>query len=124
AVASALMQEHLLEFEIIARRAVKAAAAHVEFGFLRQLERDFLQRPVGLARMHAGEPPAPGSVELEGGIAHAARRKNVVAEIDLEIPAADLLDRLADPIDVDAVVPFLAGLEQQRRGERLVEAAD
>src|SRR5260370_40576352 len=74
--------------------------------------------------MHAGEPCAPASIELEAGIPHAERPEDVVAEIGVELLSADLLHRLADPIDVDAVVPSLAGVEQQRRGESHILAAD
>src|SRR6266704_1939057 len=83
AVEAALVQKSLLELEIVARRAVQAAPAHVEFGFLGQLERYFLQRSVRLARMHAGEPCAPASIELEAGIPHAERPEDVVAEIEI-----------------------------------------
>src|SRR6185312_16984463 len=40
-----------------------------------------------------------------------------------ELLAARGLDHLAGPIDVDAVVPAVAGIEGQWRGERLVLAA-
>ncbi len=46
----------------------------------------------------------------------------VVLHVLAELLAARRLDHLAGKVDVDAVEPALAGIEQQRRGQRLVLA--
>jgi hypothetical protein len=61
---------------------------------------------------------------LKAGVGHAERREDVLAEVGLERLAADLLDRLAGPVDVDAVLPALAGVEHQRRPQRVVPDGD
>jgi hypothetical protein len=44
----------------------------------------------------------------------AQRRKNPLAQIRVERLSADRLDDAADPVDVDAVLPSLAGVEVER----------
>ncbi len=61
AVAAALVEDHLGELDVVGRRAVEAAATHVEFRILFELERDRRQRSVLAARMHADQPLAHGS---------------------------------------------------------------
>src|SRR5579883_1098331 len=74
--------------------------------------------------MHADEPGAAIGNKLEARILHAERFEQILAEIDFERLATDLLDRLADEIDIDAVLPFLAGIESERHGERQILAGD
>ena len=53
-----------------------------------------------------------------GRVVHLERRKDVRAEIVLELLPGDDLDQPADDIGAGAVVPALAGIEQQRPAER------
>ena len=80
--------------------------------------------PSALARLHADQPrPLVGPMH-EAGIRHAERREDVLAQIDVERLAAHRLDRLADPVDVDAVLPALARIERERRRQRRILAGD
>src|SRR5579864_4730358 len=63
--------------------------------------------------MHAGEPFALCRTNDEAAVAHLQGTEDVVLEVLLERFAAQALDGLADPVDVDAVLPALAGVEQQ-----------
>src|SRR6185437_9325296 len=74
--------------------------------------------------VHADQPRALIGPQPEARIRHAERAEDMVAEIALEILPARALDRLADPVDVDAVVPFGAGIEGERRRQRPILAAD
>ena len=60
AVAAALVEDHLGELDVVGRRAVEAAAAHMKFRILFQLKRDRRQRSVLAARMYADQPLALG----------------------------------------------------------------
>ena len=64
--------------------------------------------------MHAREPLALRGREDEAGIAHPERSEDVLSEVRLESLAAQPLDQLADPVEVDAVLPAFAGVEHQR----------
>src|SRR5262249_60489861 len=76
------------------------------------------------SRMHADETAALGVPEFERRILHAERLEQVLLEEGAERLPADPLHGLADPIDVDAVVPAIARIESERRGERLVLAGN
>src|SRR5262249_61173421 len=97
---------------------------HLKFRLLRNLERHRRESAVGLPRMHADETAALGVPEFERRILHAERLEQVLLEEGAERLTADPLDGLADPIDVDAVVPAVARIESERRGERLVLAGN
>ena len=120
----ALVEDHLAEPDVVARGAVEAAAAHVEFRILLELERKRRQHAVGPAPMHADQPLALLVADLEAGVGHAERREDVVAQIGIEPLAGDRLDRLADEIDVDAVFPACAGVGHDRGLQRVVLAGD
>src|SRR6185437_1692399 len=105
------------EFEIVAGRAIEAAAAHFEFRLLRQFEIERLQLAVIAALMDLGEVAAHLRRDLEGGAVHAERLEQMVLEILAELLPAHRLDHLAGPVDVDAVFPALAGIEEKRRAE-------
>ncbi len=109
--------------QIVGRGAVEAAAAHVELGLLRHLERD-LDSAVRGVRVHRREARALAGAELERGVVHAERAGDVLAHIGCEVVAGHRLHREAGEVDVDAVEPLLAGVEQQRRGQRLVGAGE
>src|SRR5438445_482641 len=100
-----LMKEYLREGEIILGCPIESAAAQ-------------------LACMHAGEATEAVAGQFKAGILHAQRAEQVLLEICLERLAADRFDRLADPIDADAVVPFVAGIECQRRRQSDIQAGD
>src|SRR5436309_13420377 len=109
AVGTALVEEDTLEREVIGRRAVEAAAAHLEFRLLRDFERDRRQGAVLAARMHADEPGALLGGQPEAGGRHADRPEQMRGEIVAELLPADPLDRQARPVDADAVIPLGAG---------------
>src|SRR5437879_2859143 len=121
---AALVQEQLLEGEIIRRRTVQAAAAHLEFRVLRDLERDRRERAVIAAGMHAGETSAAVRSQLEPGIVHANRAEQMLGEIDAEPLPAGAFHRLAGPVDADAIIPFLAGIEGERQVQRRILAGN
>ena len=56
--------------------------------------------------------------DQEAGVGHAERREDLLLEIDLQRLVAHGLNRLADPVDIDAVFPAIARIEHQRRVER------
>src|SRR5580693_7030385 len=57
-----------------------------------------------------------------GSIRHAEWGADAVSTIRVEILAAQFFDQSAHPIDVEAVFPFFAGIEHQRRAPRLLLA--
>ena len=74
-------------------------------------------------RWHAGLARA---LLVRGDVAtilHAEGREDLVAEIDVERLPADRLDETADPVDVDAVFPLVAGVEDQRRSAATLPVA-
>ena len=60
AVAVALVEDHLGELDVVAGGAVEAAAAHVEFRILLELERDRRQRCRPSRRVHGDQALALG----------------------------------------------------------------
>src|SRR3984957_669971 len=74
--------------------------------------------------MHRYKPPALRRAELEARISHAERTEDVFVEIAFEPLAAHLFDHLARKIDIDAVLPAIAGIESQGRFERVVLTGD
>ena len=63
------------------------------------------------ARAHLGRDP-------EGGAVHAERGCDVAADVLAQPHAADRLDHLSGPVDVDAVLPTLTGVERERNAQR------
>ena len=80
--------------------------------------------PSVAALMDLGQARAHVRAHLERGIAHAERLEDVLLHVGAEPPAAHGLDHLASPVDVDAVLPALARIGQQRRVQGRVLAAD
>ena len=74
--------------------------------------------------MHTDEPGATIGSQGEPGILHPDLRKDMLREKVAERLAARTLDRLADPIDADAVIPPVAWIEDQRQHQRGVLAGD
>ncbi len=72
--------------------------------------------------MHADQPFALGFADLEAGVAHAERAEQMVAQIGVEPLAAGGFHRLADEIDIGAVLPAGAGIGHDRRLQRIVLA--
>jgi hypothetical protein len=72
--------------------------------------------------VHSGQPSALVRSNNEIGIWHVKRANHVLAQIVTEILLAHGFDRFADIIHADAVLPALAGIERQRRVERLALA--
>src|SRR5262249_12603025 len=104
--------------------AVQAAAAHLKFRFVGKLERDRTEGPVRAARVHADQPCATIGGQREADVLHPGRPKDMIGEEIAEPLAAYPFDRLSDPVDVDAVVPSLARVEDQRQHQRRVLAGD
>ncbi len=102
---------------------MQAAAAAEEFRRARQLKGDRHQRAVRLALVHGSQARALLRGQQERGIGHAERCADVVTEVVGEGLAARRLDRLADPVGIDAVFPALAWLEDQRCVEGGAQAA-
>src|SRR5690242_19787325 len=96
----------------------------MEFRLLRQLEIDRRERSVRLAGMHADEPRALRGADPEAGVAHAERVEDMALQVAVEPLAARFLHHLAGPVDVDAVLPALARIEDERHRERVVLAGD
>ena len=78
--------------------------------------------PSRTARVHAGQPGPALRRQLEGGVLHADRLKQMLREIVAERLTADPFDRLADPIDIDPVIPFFARIEDEWERQRCVLA--
>src|SRR5215471_21293682 len=74
--------------------------------------------------MHAHEPRTALRRQFESCVPHADWCEQPFCEILSEPLSADALDRLADPIDIDAVIPSVAGIEDQRQGKCAVLAGD
>ena len=74
--------------------------------------------------MNFRQARAHARIDFETGAIHAQRLENILGEIVAELHAADGLDHFAGEIDVDTVVPLLAGIGDQWCGERRVLAGD
>ena len=74
--------------------------------------------------MHAGEPGTAVRRQSEAAVLHADRPEQMLREIIAETLSAGALHRLADPIDVYAVIPSLARLENQRQRQCRVLAGN
>jgi hypothetical protein len=69
-------------------------------------------------------PSAPIGGQGEPCVLHADRPEDVFSEEIAQGSAAGPLHRLADPIDVDAVIPSVTRIEDQRQHQRRVLAGD
>ena len=69
---------------------------------------------VGAAGMNARQARLLIGPQDEAGILHAERREDPLPHVAVERQAAHALDRLAGPVDVDAVLPLLAGVGDHR----------
>ena len=118
----AAVEDHARELQVVAYGAVQAAAAHLELRLLRDLEGEGRERAVRPAQVGACEARAHVVADAKGGAAHAQRFEQVGLEEGAQRLAADGFHHLAGPVDVDAVLPALAGVEQQRQRQRLVLA--
>src|SRR6266404_5875978 len=93
-------------FQVIAGRAIEAAATHLELGLLRDFERHVgAERVVRAAMVDLGQPFAHRGRDEEGRVVHAQRAQDIVPQVLAELLAARRLDHLSCPVDVDAVVP-------------------
>src|SRR4051812_36894142 len=117
-----VVQEHLAELQVIAGSRVEAAAPRLELWVLLDLEVDWLQRSIGLTGMNLHEPVALAGCQLEARAGHSQWREDVFVEIGPQRLAADPLDRLPRPVDVDSVFPPLARIEQEWQIEGLLQS--
>src|SRR5262249_47310243 len=116
-VMTALMENHPQECEIVTPRRNEAAATGEEFA-CRPIECDWFQTTVGSTVVHANKAR---SLVRRGGkrrVCHPKRSKDVLTEIGVERAPRSGLDRPSRPVDVDAVLPTLSGIEHQRRTQR------
>src|SRR5215471_2139964 len=118
------MQDHLRECQVILRRTIKSTTAHMELRLLWQLHRSRLQQAIVATLMDWCQAGAHRRGNLEGGVVHAERLVNMLCKIVIEPLAADRLDDLAEPIDVDAIFPALARIVQQRCHQRSILTGD
>src|SRR5262249_18377955 len=89
---------------------------------LREFKWRLNERIVALARMHPRQPRAPPWGKFESGVLDTERTEQAFIEEILQHLAACSFNRLAGPVDADAVFPTLAGLKAERQVERLVFA--
>jgi hypothetical protein len=106
---AALVEEQPLKCEIVRRRAVEPATPHLEFRVLGELEGNGAESPALGACVHADKPRTTVRDNSEASVRHPDRREDVLREKVAERLAARPLDRLAGPIDVDAVVHLTPG---------------
>ena len=83
-----------------------------------QQQRDGAIHALARALLQCDHARSLGVRHVVGGVVHLQRHKNILAEIILELLARHRLDQLADHVGRGAVVPALAGVEQQRPAER------
>src|SRR4029077_3708837 len=93
------------------------AASAEEFGALSHLKRRRLERPVRLTVIHRRHAPPLSAAHEKTRVAHAERRENVFPKIDFKRLVADSLHKLTGPIHADPILPTIARIELQRRGE-------
>ena len=100
-------------------------ATHVDFrvGWQLQIGKR-RERPVGFALVNGGKPCAHHRRRRKGDVRHAERRKDPLDHHLAKTFAADTLNHLAAPVDVAAIFPFVAGIEEQRRHEGRLRAGD
>jgi hypothetical protein len=108
-------QQHAQERQVVATGRVEAAAAHEEFGRLRHREFDRGELAVGAAGMDARHARVLIGLQDEDSVLHAERGEDALPHIAIQRQAAHPLDRLAGPVDVDAVIPLVAGVGDQSR---------
>src|SRR5581483_408920 len=72
--------------------------------------------------MHPRQPRAPLCGQLESGVLDTEWAEQAFIEEILQYLAARSFNRLAGPVDADAIFPTLAGLKAERQVERLVFA--
>src|SRR5271167_1937962 len=112
-----MVQKHLQEGEIVAPSRQEATAAAEELA-VRYLDRDRLQTSVRSAAMHADKARGLVGGRNKTRVRHPERGKDVRAEIGIERLSGDGFDCAPDPVDVDAIFPVFAGIENQRQPQR------
>ena len=119
-----LVQPHADKTHVVADGAVQAVAAHMHLWPGRQFEVHGRQRAVLVARVHGGEPGAQRVVQFEGHRLDAQRCEDTRLQDLAQAFTGDALHHLAAPVEVGAVFPALAGIEQQRRHQRRFRRLD
>src|SRR5262245_31943249 len=118
ALEAAVVQQHLQKGEIVRSRRIKWATPRPEFGSERPLQRLGHEGAIGLALMYAG---LANALLCRGDVAaafHAEWPEDLVTKIGVERLPADCFDKATYPFDVDAVLPFVAGIGDQRHAYR------
>ena len=95
-----------------------------QLGLGRQLEGHRLEAAIPVAGMHRRDPRTDAVVDLEGHVGDTERLEDPRLEHFAEPLAGDALDDLADPVDIGAVLPLRARIEQQRRHQRGLRRGD
>src|SRR4051812_20848519 len=108
AVGPTLVQQGALEGKIISCCTIQPAPAHLKLRVLRDLELDWCERAVFVARMHPCQTASALRGQPEAGVRHPNRLEQMLCEILAKLHSADPLDCFADPIDAGAVIPGIA----------------
>src|SRR6516162_11561162 len=74
--------------------------------------------------MHAEQRGTMPRCQFERRILHTDWSEEPLREIRAEPLSAHSLNGLTDPVDIDAVIPFFAGIEGQRQRKRRILAGD
>ena len=122
AVELATVQEHAHETSVVARGRGQAAAADRRRDGqprLRRLQDDVAVHAFAGTLLRGDQARALLLRHVVGGVGHLERPEDVLAEIVLELLAGNRLDQLSDDVGAGAVVPALAGIEQQGPTERI-----
>ena len=77
---------------------------------------------IGSAQVHGGQALAHIGIDVKRRAGHTQGIEDVLLQVLAQALAADLFNHLACPVDVDAVFPAFAGVEQQRQGQGFVFA--
>ena len=117
-----VIEHHTQKLQIVADRAIEAAAAHFKLGLLGNFKWKHRQVAIWATQVGGSQALAHFVIDVKCGAAHFQWVKQVVLQVLAQGLAADFFNHLASPIDVDAVLPALAWVEQQRQGEGFVFA--
>src|ERR1700735_164872 len=74
--------------------------------------------------MDLRKPLALLVADFESSVLHAERIEDILLHVAAKLLAGDGFHRLAGEVEADAVFPFLARVEDERRTERGVRAGD
>src|SRR5262245_48573489 len=114
AVELPVVEDRAHEADVVARGRGEPGTAGDRIAAEWRLYLVLYDRAVGVAMVHSYEARLLVRRHVVEGVGHPQRLEDVQAEIFVERPAREGFDQPAEPVDAGAVVPALAGLEQQR----------